>query len=69
MNGLEDDLVQAWEIWLRNYTDIDTRRFREEIGKLLSAQRELTTYTWEIPKGLEAYAAKLSKERSTLDLE
>ncbi len=37
---LIDDVVQIWELFLRNHTDIDTRVFRVEIGKRLLAQRK-----------------------------
>jgi hypothetical protein len=31
-----DDLIQLWELFLRNHTDVDTTTFRVEIGKRLA---------------------------------
>jgi hypothetical protein len=65
---LVDDLVQLWELFLRNHTTVDTSNFRVEIGKRLLAQQKLSTYTLPLPEETKAYLKSLSDERRTLDI-
>lgn len=68
MTTLVDDLTQMWELFLRNYTDVDTTEFRVEIGKLLVACQQQSEYIMPVPTGIDVYLKGLADDRRQLNV-
>lgn len=45
---LIDDLLQAWELFIRYYTSIDLSEFHHEISKRFASRKMLSTYSAEV---------------------
>lgn len=63
---LIDDLLQIWELFLRNHTSVDTATLRAEIAKRLRASQGLSQYEIKIDSGIEAYLDQRATERRNL---
>lgn len=65
---LIDDLIQIWEIFLRNHTSLDFREFRQKFSALLLRRVGKSLYTAAIPEGIKVHADSLAKARKHLDI-
>jgi hypothetical protein len=65
---LVDDLMQLWELFLRNHTDVDTTEFRVELRRSLLCRQQLSEYSFRVPTGIISHLKGLADDRKHLDV-
>jgi hypothetical protein len=65
---LVEDLVQAWELFLRNHASVDTSEFRVGLGRRMLRRSQLSEYSAPLPAGLETVLKERAEEYSQLDI-
>ncbi len=65
---LIDDLLHAWELFIRYYTLIDMSDFRRAIGNRFASRETLATYTWNLDESVTTDMVRRSTERMQYDI-
>ena len=65
---LIDDLLQAWELFIRYYTSIDISVFRRDIGIRFASREKLSIYTSDLGESITNNMVQRSTERMHYDI-
>ncbi len=68
LTQLIEDIAHLWELFLRHHSQISLIEFQVRLGRILLSRKGLSTYTFPMPTGVEAWAQQEAERRKKLDL-